>query len=64
MNKWLIVGSLALSMSCLNSAHAIDPVTTGIAAGAAAKAATAGAAAGAACGCQSTCWCRWWIWSG
>lgn len=51
MKKWLIITSLVLSMSCLNSANAVDPVTTGAMAAGAANAAAAaggGAAAGAA----------------
>lgn len=47
MKKLLIVGSLMFSLSCLNPAHAVDPVTTGIAAAGAAKAASGAAAAAA-----------------
>lgn len=48
MKKWLVVGGLVVSMSCINSTYAVDPVTTGIAAGAAAKIAAEGTAIGAA----------------
>ncbi len=50
MKKWLILSSLILSWSYMNSANAIDPVTTGVAAGVAAKAAIEGTAAAAAAG--------------
>lgn len=49
MKKWLVVGTLALSMSCINSSYATDPITAaGIAAAAAEGAAVAEGAAAAA----------------
>ncbi len=58
MKKWLIAGSLVLSMSYVNSAYAVDPVTTGtttggavaMADGAAGTAAILGAGAATAIG--------------
>jgi hypothetical protein len=50
MKKCTILSSLILSLSLMNSAHAVDPITTGVAAGAAAKVAAEGAAVATAAG--------------